>query len=498
MPSSALIDTTRDGDSDESSENSELDNELLLLDNLSFASDSGNDGGNHELKTAPIFTRDAYIEANLDQNIMQYGVLGTVVNIQSPSSAKSVPSDRRLYLNTNAPFSAVVCGVQGSGKSHTVSVMLESMFIPHCPAVGELARPLSGLVLHFGETGSSSRPCEAAYLGASQYPGVRAPQIYVYVSPSSLNRMTALYAQLGGHIQVRPLYFAESELDASAFLSMMAIGSSEAAPLYIQTVKSILRTLGEKYTYDAFIDILEMKKQSFNPAQLSGLQQRLELLQTFTLPRKKGMKAEKARPRFSRGKITIVDLSDPFIDPSSACGIFEIMLRLFERADVSTGKVLVVDEAHKYLSETRAASGLTKALLSLIRQQRHMSMRVIMSTQEPTVIPPVFIELSSLAIMHRFSSSAWWSHLAKHVSADLSGDDTFDQVVKLKTGEAIVFAPSGLAMLEYTSPSSGKAVSNGSGPAKERKLGQLGRRSLLIKTRRRVTKDGGVSILAVN
>ena len=127
--------------------------------------------------------------------------------------------------------------MQGSGKSHTVSVLLESMFIPNCPATGELKKPLSGLVLHFGETGSSSRPCEVAFLGASQYRGVQPPDIRVYVSPSSLNRMTALYAPLGEHVQVKPLHLTESELDASAFLSMMAIGSSEAAPLYIQTVK---------------------------------------------------------------------------------------------------------------------------------------------------------------------------------------------------------------------------------------------------------------------
>ncbi|ETW84550.1 hypothetical protein HETIRDRAFT_473230 [Heterobasidion irregulare TC 32-1] len=466
----------------------DLKDESLLLNNLSFNTDSG-ESETHELRTAPIFTREAYLEANLGKNVLQYGVLGTIMSIRSPSGAQSPPTDRRLYVNTNAPFSAVVCGVQGSGKSHTVSVLLESMFIPNCPATGELKKPLSGLVLHFGETGSSSRPCEVAFLGASQYRGVQPPDIRVYVSPSSLNRMTALYAPLGKRVQVEPLYLSESELDASAFLSMMAIGSSEAAPLYIQTVKAILRTLGEKYTYTKFLNILETKKKTFNPAQLSGIQQRLDLLMSFTSP---NIPKTASKSRFCEGRITIIDLSDPFIDSSSACGLFEILLRLFERADVSTGKVLVVDEAHKYLSESRAASGLTKALLTLIRQQRHMAMRVVLSTQEPTIIPPVFIELSSLAIMHRFSSSAWWNHLAKHVSADLSGHDTFDQIVKLKTGEAIVLAPSGLAILEENNPSTG--ASNGT----KRRLGQLGRRSLLIKTRKRVTKDGGMSILTVD
>ena len=35
---------------------------------------------------------------------------------------------------------------------------------------------------------------------------------------------------------VVPLYFSEEELDAEAFLSMMAVESSENAPLYVQII----------------------------------------------------------------------------------------------------------------------------------------------------------------------------------------------------------------------------------------------------------------------
>lgn len=107
----------------------------------------------------------------------------------------------------------------------------------------------------------------------------------------------------------------------------------------------------------------------------------------------------KPQTRFAESQLTIIDLSDPFIDPASACGLFEIITRLFVRADVGTGKVLVVDEAHKvctlkvdcllsltiwleqYLSPTKGSSGLTKSLLTLTREQRHLAMRVIISTQ---------------------------------------------------------------------------------------------------------------------
>ena len=77
---------------------------------------------------------------------------------------------------------------------------------------------------------------------------------------------------------------------------------------------------------------------------MSGLEQRLSILNSFI---DKNPKPKSSRKRFAAGQLTIIDLSDPFIDPSSACGLFEIVARLFVRADVQTGKVLVVDEAHK-------------------------------------------------------------------------------------------------------------------------------------------------------
>lgn len=94
---------------------------------------------------------------------------------------------------------------------------------------------------------------------------------------------------------------------------------------------------------------LDVKKAKFNPAQLSGLEQRMALLTSF-MDKKKGLK--KATTRFAAGRLTIIDLSDPFIDPASACGLFEIITRLFVRADVGTGKVLLVDEAHKVKVKT--------------------------------------------------------------------------------------------------------------------------------------------------
>ncbi|TFK43390.1 hypothetical protein BDQ12DRAFT_642878 [Crucibulum laeve] len=445
----------------------------------------------HDLDTAPLLTRDAFnIITTHSDYATQYGVLGRTLSIYNKSAAETL-TDERLYINTNAPFSAIVCGVQGSGKSHTVSTILENMLIPNFSPIGTLTKALCGLVLHFGEGGPGSHPSEAAWLSNSISSHVKAPPVRVFVSHSSLSTMRRVYAPLGNKVQVEPLYFKQSELDAAAFLSMMAVGSSDSAPLYMQIILSILRTLGENYTYKAFMAQLELSKKIFNPAQLSGLEQRMSLLTSFLDPAPVASQ-KNCLPRFAPGQLTIIDLSDPFLDAASACGLFEIILRLFVRADVDTGKVLVVDEAHKYLSASRGSSGLTKSLLALIRQQRHLAMRVIISTQEPTVVPPVLLDLCSIAILHRFSSPSWWQHLINHVSADFSDSDAFDKVIRLQTGQAIVLAPSALGIFKFAKGTDNNIQIHGS-----EVVAHFGRRYLVMKTRRRITADGGASVLVL-
>ncbi|KAE8312120.1 hypothetical protein BDV41DRAFT_539835 [Aspergillus transmontanensis] len=51
--------------------------------------------------------------------------------------------DPRLYLNVSHPFSTFICGSQGSGKSHTLSCILENCLIPS--RAGRVPSPLTGL-----------------------------------------------------------------------------------------------------------------------------------------------------------------------------------------------------------------------------------------------------------------------------------------------------------------------------------------------------------------
>ena len=95
---------------------------------------------------------------------------------------------------------------------------------------------------------------------------------------------------------------------------------------------------------------------------------------------------------------------------------------------------LVLTFFDQYLSESQGGSAgrLTESLLTVIRQQRHLATRVIISTQEPTVVPTKYLDLCSFIIAHRFSSPKWLRVLAQHVSAaESTMEELFDKVLAI-------------------------------------------------------------------
>lgn len=154
------------------------------------------------------------------------------------------------------------------------------------------------------------------------------------------------------------------------------------------------------------------------------------------------------------------------------------------------------------------AQAFTNTLVSVVRLQRHLATRVIVSTQEPT-ISPVLLNLCSITIVHRFTSPEWLRVLQHHLAgasdspfaskktpaADLEGRNVkdeetetkpislFNSIVHLQVGEALLFSPSTIV---------GASIQDG-GVRYE----QLGAKHLNIKIRSRLTLDGGKSVISL-
>lgn len=138
------------------------------------------------------------------------------------------------------------------------------------------------------------------------------------------------------------------------------------------------------------------------------------------------------------------------------------------------------------MSGAESASTFTESLLSVIRQQRHLATRVVIATQEPTISSKL-LELSSLTVVHRFTSPSWLQTLKAHLAGVSSMDESsnrnvssiFNMIVNLQAGQALLFSP--CAMLDMKA---------------EGDMVKLGTRFVKIKIRKRLTTDGGRSIMA--
>jgi hypothetical protein len=344
---------------------------LTFIDSVSSFGQSTSEAENQEIETTPMFTssvRSAIKKhaAGPDRigepadPFPQYGLLGLrhgTYRHEGHRPATSDDRDNMVYANMNAPWSAFICGSQGGGKSHTLSCLLENCLLRTSP-VGALPNPLAGLVFHYDKFTSTttSQLCEAAYLCSSGIP------VRVLVSPSNYHNMKQLYSNLPGlspharRPEVMPLYLQERQLNISNMKTLMAISdSTSSTPLYLEVLFQILRNMALEaqgrpgVDYSKFKDRLEAA--GLTREQTGPLRLRLQLLESFLdqkINKGKGANFPASNIwNFEQGSLTIVDLSDPFVNQNDACALFSICLTLFMESRGQGGRIVALDEAHK-------------------------------------------------------------------------------------------------------------------------------------------------------
>lgn len=455
-----------------------------------------------ETTTTPLFTQHVrtVVENQMrdlgssDDLFRQYGLLGVrdaTYNTRYPdASATLSTAENLIFANMNAPWSTFICGSQGAGKSHTLSCLLENALLRSSPA-GTNPNPLAALVFHYDSfTGSeSTQLCEAAYLCSSGIP------VRVLVSPSNLPALRELYRNLPGlprdapRPEVIPLYLQEHHLTVSRMMTLMAVNEGGHVPLYLEVLFKVLRDMSRTNAAHCSLDYLEFKDrlaaQGFSREQKGPLNMRLSLLESFLAHREQN---ESSKSRLNdmfnsaQATVTIVDLSCPFVNENDACALFSICLSIFMENRGDCGRIVALDEAHKFLTKTGEAEKLTDQVISIVRQQRHLAARIIVATQEPTLAPRL-LDLCNVSIVHRFNSPAWFEVLRAHLAGAGSGTDQihkdlFEMIVGLGTGEALIFCPSALFDVQ------------------DSEIQSLTNAFVRVRIRKRVTADGGRSILA--
>ena len=383
----------------------------------------------------------------------QYGLLGEV-------------SGRIVALDLNHTHTLSLFGVQGGGKSYTLGTVIEMASMPF-QHINVLPSPLATVIFHYSPTQEYAPEFTSMVDANSVDEEIRILRERYKANPEALmdvliltpaNKVEVRRADYPD-IEVKPIAFSASELKAAHWKFLMgAIGSQS---MYMRQINLIMRGLRENLTLDALRAGIESSSLSDHLKELANT--RLLFASEYIDDN------QRLQDLIHPGRLIIVDLRDEYIEKDEALGLFVVMLQIFSEATFqgsAFNKLVVFDEAHKYIENGDLVSGLVE----VVREMRHKGTSIMVASQDPPSVPVSLIELSSQIILHKFNSPAWLKHIQK-ANVALS-ELTSDKMGHLGTGEAYV----------WSSKASDDAFTRG---------------AVKIKCRPRITQHGGSTKTAV-
>lgn len=383
----------------------------------------------------------------------QYGLIGEV-------------SGRKVALDLNQTHTISLFGVQGGGKSYTLGSVAEMASL-QIPGINCLPEPLSTVIFHYSPTMDYKPEFTSMVAANAMVDQVRALKEVYGAEPKALTDVLLLVpadkieerqAEYPD-VEVRPLQFSASELKASHWKFLMGAVGNQAT--YIRQIMRIMKAMRDDITLEGLRAGIDASSVPDHLKELARM--RLDLAADYI---NDGTSlTEVVRP----GRLIIVDLRDEFIEKDEALGLFVVLLQLFADARIdgrSFNKLVVFDEAHKYIESPDLVAGL----IEVVREMRHKGVSIMVASQDPPSVPVSLIELSSQIIMHKFNSPAWLKHIQKANAA--LGNLTPERMALLKPGEAYV----------WSSRASDDSFSKG---------------AVKLRCRPRVTQHGGATRVAV-
>jgi DNA phosphorothioation-dependent restriction protein DptH len=377
-----------------------------------------------EPRNAPAVPYDIMLGATGDSP--QYGLLGDV-------------SGRRVAIDLNQTHTISLFGVQGGGKSYTLGTIAEMASLP-IPKINVLPQPLATVIFHYSPTMDYRPEFTSMVAPNSEAAQVKALKETFGAEPRALADVLLLAPadklaerrQEYPSIEVRPLKFGAAELQTSHWRFLMGAVGNQAT--YIRQLNRVMKSLRDDLTLEGLNQGIEASSLSDH---LKGMaKMRLELASEYIDD------SVRLKDEIRPGRLIIVDLRDEFIEKDEALGLFVVLLQLFadakcldeKGAERSFNKLVVFDEAHKYIESPDLVAGLVE----VVREMRHKGTSILVASQDPPSVPVSLIELSSQVILHKFNSPAWLKHIQKANAA--LGSLTPEKLANLRPGEAFIWS----------------------------------------------------------
>lgn len=387
----------------------------------------------------------------------QFGILG-----------KMISNGRVIGLDLNECNTISLFGVQGAGKSYTIGSITE-MVLRQFSKVNKLPAPMASVIFHYSDSMDY-----APEFTSMVYPNDEAGQLAKLkaeygAEPGNIKDVVLLAPE--SQVETRKAEYPDIEVHGIGFDSselavrdwMFLLGAMGNDSTYIKELKQIMKACRHNMSLQNIRNGVA-ESDHMSSSQRSLAEQKLDFAEEYITD------GNKLQQYLKPGRLIIVDLRDEFIEKDEALGLFVVMLNIFSSVMQVDGrafnKFIVFDEAHKYMNNKELVGSITTA----IREMRHKGVSIMIASQDPMSLPTEIIELSSIVVMHRFSSPAWVKHVQKAITPLQTLTAT--EMAGLGSGEAFLWA----------NKASDKMITQ---------------RPIKISIRPRVTKHGGATIQAV-
>ena len=326
--------------------------------------------------------------------------------------------------------------MQGAGKSYTIGSITE-MVLKQFSNVNRLPAPMASVIFHYSDSMDYAPEFTSMVYPNDEKGQLEKLKVEYGAEAGSIKDVILLTParqieerkQQYPNLEIYPIAFDSSELGIKDWMFLMGAMGNDS--VYIKEIKEII------YEMDGDISLEELKKAIADSEYLSNSQKR-NANHRLRFASKFLKDGEFLKKLMAPGRLIIVDLRDELIEKEEALGLFVVMLNIFSSVMSVNGKAfnkfIVFDEAHKYMNNRDLVDSITTA----IREMRHKGVSVMIASQDPMSLPTEIIELSSIVVMHKFSSPAWVKHVQKAITPLQNLTPT--EMSSLGSGEAFVWA----------------------------------------------------------
>jgi len=316
-----------------------------------------------------------------------------------------------VRLDLNEPHMVTVCGKRGSGKSHTLGVMMEElMTLPT-----QVKSNLNGLVIDaMGIYWSlqvqtpDTDLLEDWDLSPSEYP------VKVYYPAGLEEQYEEIQQYFHEGFELYP-----SELSVEDWLYLLDIDETQAqAGLLSQVIEEAEEDFGQYYSIMDLLDKVEASPESANIKD--ALHRRLEKAKNWGIFSSSGSKIEEI---VEGGEFVVLDLSGagalPWNVRTMLTGILVKKMynkRSFDRSQEEVKKIkgehtevnfplvwLFLDEAHLFAPSSHTEPS-TDPLVEWVRQGRRPGLSLVMATQQPGALDNRILSQCDTLIIHRLTA----------------------------------------------------------------------------------------------